>query len=105
MESSVLTLLFAGLLTSMGVKLWLSNCQLGHVAFHREQIPDEFAHIVSSKIHQRTADYTLTKGRFGLVQPAVNALVLLVWTFWGGFNALKVSLRVLVLPGFGSLAY
>ena len=105
-----LTLLFAAaLLASLAVKLWLATRQMRHVAAHRDAVPAAFAGAVSLQAHQRAADYTLAKGRFGLLTMAFGSAVLLGWTLLGGLDALNTVLRDAVqplLPGrWGDLAY
>jgi len=106
MSPTPLTLLFAAaLVLSLAVKFWLSTRQMRHVAAHRNQVPAAFASDVSLAAHQRAADYTLAKGRFGLLATAFGSAVLLGWTLLGGLDALNSVLRDAVQPRFGSLAY
>ena len=102
----VLTLVFAAaLLASLLVKFWLATRQMRHVAAHRNAVPSAFAQTISLSAHQRAADYTLAKGRFGLIGMTVGAAVLLGWTLLGGLDALNVALRDALQPRFGDLAY
>ena len=101
-----LTLVFAAaLLASLLVKFWLATRQMRHVAAHRNAVPGAFAQTISLNAHQRAADYTLAKGRFGLIGMMVGATVLLGWTLLGGIDALNVALREALQPRFGDLAY
>lgn len=101
-----LTLVFtAALLASLLVKFWLATRQMRHVAAHRDAVPDAFAQTISLAAHQRAADYTLAKGRFGLISMAVGAAVLLGWTLLGGIDALNIALRDALQPRFGNLVY
>jgi len=101
-----LTLVFAAaLLASLLVKFWLATRQMRHVAAHRNAVPGAFAQTISLSAHQRAADYTLAKGRFGLIGMMVGATVLLGWTLLGGIDALNVALREALQPRFGNLAY
>jgi STE24 endopeptidase len=43
--------------------------------------------------HQRAADYTLVKARFGLVELAWGAALILAWTLLGGLSALNQALQ------------
>ncbi|MGA0609166.1 M48 family metallopeptidase [Caldimonas sp. KR1-144] len=83
----------AFLLASLAVKLWLASRQIRHVARHRDAVPAPFAETVSLAAHQRAADYTIAKLRFGLVQTAFSTAVLLGWTLLGGLGALDAWLR------------
>ncbi len=106
MNSMHVTLAFAAaLLLSLATQLWLSTRQMRHVAQHRSAVPAAFANTVSLQTHQRAADYTLAKGRFGLWSTALSAAVLLGWTLLGGLDALNTVVRDAVLPGWGALAY
>lgn len=106
MHASTLTLVFAAvLLASLAVKYWLATRQMRHVAAHRDAVPAPFAGSVSIAAHQKAADYTLAKGRFGLLSTAIGAAVLLGWTLLGGLDALNGALREAIQPRFGDMAY
>jgi len=106
MQSSALTLLFAAaLMASLLVKFWLATRQMRHVAAHRDFVPAAFAQTITLAAHQKAADYTLTKGRFGLLTTAFGAAVLLGWTLLGGLDALNVLVRDAIEPRFGIMAY
>ena len=106
MNASDLTLLFAAaLLASLLVKFWLATRQIRHVAAHRGAVPGAFASTITLAAHQRAADYTLAKGRFGLLSMAFGAAVLLGWTLLGGIDLLNQWLLASVQPRFGAMAY
>jgi STE24 endopeptidase len=106
MESNVLSGLFvAALVLSLLVKFWLATRQMRHVAAHRGAVPAAFAGRVSLEAHQKAADYTLEKGRFGLLSAAFGAAVLLGWTLLGGLHFLNALVYDAVFPRFGELAY
>jgi STE24 endopeptidase len=106
MPSLPLTLLFAAaLVLSLAVKLWLATRQMRHVAAHRNTVPAAFAGAVTLAAHQRAADYTLAKGRFGLLATAFASVVLLGWTLLGGLDLLNVAVRDAVEPRWGTMAY
>ena len=97
--SLLLTLLFAlALLLGLALKFWLATRQVRHVARHRAAVPAAFAATVSLAAHQKAADYTLAKTRFGLLETAFGAAVLLGWTLLGGLDALNQFL----LQGLGA---
>ena len=86
----MLSLAFAvALAASLLVKFWLATRQIRHVAAHRGQVPPAFAGNVTLSAHQKAADYTVARSRFGLLALAFNAAVLLGWTLLGGLNALN----------------
>jgi STE24 endopeptidase len=106
MQSYALTLLFAAaLMASLLVKFWLATRQMRHVAAHRDAVPTAFAQTITVAAHQKAADYTLAKGRFGLLTTAFGAAVLLGWTLLGGLDALNVTVRDAIEPRFGAMAY
>ena len=106
MAPTLLTLLFAtALVASLAIKFWLATRQMRHVAAHRNRVPAAFASAVSLAAHQRAADYTLAKSRFGLLAMAFGSVVLLGWTLLGGLDALNVMVRDWVQPSLGNLAY
>lgn len=91
--SSALTLAFAVfLVASLVVKFWLASRQVRYVATHRDAVPAPFNGIVSLPAHQKAADYTIAKGRLGILETAVAAAVLLAWTLLGGLDALNQAL-------------
>jgi STE24 endopeptidase len=92
-------LLVLGLLT----KFYLASRQIRHVAGHREHVPAAFAASISLEAHQKAADYTLAKARFGLLELAFGAAVLLGWTLLGGIDALNQALLHSGLASYGSL--
>jgi len=106
MQSSTLSLLFAAaLLASLAAKFWLATRQMRHVAAHRDQVPAAFTGTVTLDAHRRGADYTLAKGRFGLLTTAFGTLVLLGWTLLGGLDTLNQALLDAMQPRFGNWAY
>ena len=106
MQPALFTWAFvAALLLSLGVKFWLATRQMRHGAAHRDQVPAAFSGTVTLPAHRKAADYTLAKGRFGLLTTAFGTAVLLGWTLLGGLDALNVLLRDLVPPAWGHLAY
>ena len=81
MPPFVFSLVFAALLLiHLGLKLWLANRQIRHVAQHRHQVPADFASSISLETHQKAADYTLAKLRVGHWDLAIDAAMLLGWT-------------------------
>ncbi len=106
MSTTPITLAFsAALLLSLLAKLWLATRQMRHVAAHRDQVPAAFVNTVTPDAHRRAADYTLAKGRFGLLSTAFGTALLLGWTLLGGLDALNQWLLGAVQPRFGSMAY
>ena len=106
MSSPVLTLCFAvALVASLLTKFWLATRQARHVAGHRAAVPAAFRDTVTLAGHQKAADYTLAKGRLGLLGTAFGAAVLLGWTLLGGLDVLNGTLRDAIAPRWGDMAY
>ncbi|MGJ7520224.1 M48 family metallopeptidase [Variovorax sp. LT1P1] len=79
----------AALLAGLAVKFWLATRQIRHVARHRDAVPAAFASTMTRDAHQKAADYTIAKSRFGLVEMAWSAAMLLAWTLLGGLDILN----------------
>ena len=94
----VLKLVGGAYLVWLGVQLWLATRQMRYVVQHRHAVPGVFATHVSLHAHQKAADYTLAKGRFGLLTMALGAAVLLGWTLLGGLDTLNSALLEHLLP-------
>ncbi len=106
MQSSFVTGAFAAaLMLSLAVKLWLTTRQMRHVATRRDHVPPAFVGVVTAQAHRKAADYTLAKGRLGLITTAFGSAVLLGWTLLGGLDALNIALRDLLLPRYGAMVY
>ena len=94
------TLAFALALTlSLILKFWLASRQIRHVAQKRSAVPDPFAQKITLAAHQKAADYTVTKVRFGLLELAWGAVIALAWTLLGGLSALNLLLADLLGHG------
>ena len=106
MQSLWLTVTFAAaLLLTAALKLWLATRQMRHVAAHRAEVPAAFAATVPLAAHQKAADYTLVRARFGLLSLAIGSALLLAWTLLGGLDALNTLVRDAVQPRLGGMAY
>jgi len=99
-SSLAFSVLFAVfLILSLAVRFWLGSRHIRHVLAHRSAVPAEFAEKISLYAHQKAADYTVAKTRFGLIALAVNAAVLVGFTLLGGLQYLSVTLYELTGPG------
>ncbi|MDP3170964.1 MAG: M48 family metallopeptidase [Polaromonas sp.] len=102
--SLLLTLLFsAALVLGLLTRFYLASRQIRHVARHRDAVPAAFAATITLASHQKAADYTISKARFGLLELAWGAAVLLAWTLLGGIDALNQALASSGLADYGSL--
>ena len=83
--SSLFTLAFAvALVASLGIRFWLAARQISHVRAHRDATPAAFASRVDTTAHRKAADYTVAKQRLGMLETAVDAVVLVAITLGGG---------------------
>ena len=91
--SFTLTLCLAvALVLGLVLKFWLASRQIRHVAQHRNSVPTAFANNITLAAHQKAAAYTVAKARFGLLEMALGAAILLGWTLLGGLSALNQAL-------------
>ncbi len=89
MTSHAFTLIFVFFLAATLVaRLWLSVRQIRHVAAHRNRVPAQFATDISLPDHQKAANYTTAKSRFGIFMMFIDAFVLLCFTLFGGLEYL-----------------
>jgi len=87
------TLLFlAMLLISTLMRLYLSQRQINYVSQHRAKVPDSFAENISLEDHQKAADYTTTKVKFGRLPLFYDIALLLIWTIGGGLEWLDQNI-------------
>ena len=92
------TLLFlAMLLISTIMRLYLSQRQINTVTQNRSQVPDTFADKISLEDHQKAADYTTTKVKFGRLPLFYDIALLLIWTLGGGLEWLDQNILALEL--------
>ncbi len=81
------TILFLAMLAlSVVIRTWLSQRQISHIMAHRASVPDAFEGKISLDEHQKAADYTVTKTRFGRLPMLYDAGLLLIWTLGGGLD-------------------
>ncbi len=83
------SLVFLGALALMvALRVWLGARQVAHIAAHRGSVPEQFSDRISLSAHQRAADYSIIRTRFGRLALAVEIAVLLAFTLGGGLQAL-----------------
>ncbi len=92
------TLLFlAMLLISTLMRLYLSHRQIRFVSQHRGKVPASFSANISLDEHQKAADYTTAKVKFGRLPLLYEVALLLIWTLGGGLNWLDQNIIALEL--------
>ncbi|MBK8817035.1 MAG: M48 family metallopeptidase [Methylococcaceae bacterium] len=85
MNSFTLIFLLA-LVICYATQFWLSKRQFDYVLNHRSAVPDAFKDRVSLEAHQKAADYTVEKGRLGIIDSIIGIVFLLLLTIGGGIN-------------------
>jgi STE24 endopeptidase len=86
MNSFTIIFLIA-LAISYSVQFWLARRQSHCVAEHRSAVPDAFKDKVSLEAHQKAADYTIEKGKLGIIDGVIGVILLLLLTLGGVMNA------------------
>jgi STE24 endopeptidase len=100
MSSSAFSVLFVGfLVVTLVVRFWLGSRNIRHVLSHRSTVPTEFAGKIPLHAHQKAADYTVAKTKFGLFMLVVNTAVLIGFTLLGGLQWLSTTLFQLTGAG------
>lgn len=70
------------------LRLYLAYRQISYVLARRCKVPKQFSERVELSAHQKAADYTAQRTRFGILTLAVETGLLLAFTFGGGLQAL-----------------
>jgi STE24 endopeptidase len=86
-------------IASFGLRHWLSQRQIRHVAVHRHSVLTEFAAQITLAEHQKAADYTIAKLRLGILENGVSAVILIAFTLMGGLQILNMGLLELLGEG------
>lgn len=81
------------------VRFWLASRQIRHVLAHRNAVPAEFAERIPLAAHQKAADYTVARTKFGLLALLVNTVVLIGFTLFGGLQWLSEQIFQIIGPG------
>ena len=79
----------AALIFATVAQLWLALRQMHHVSRHRGAVPEEFSSSIALSAHEKAADYTLAKGRLGMLDILVGTALLCALTLGGGLQALS----------------
>jgi STE24 endopeptidase len=91
--SSAFSILFVTFfVATLALRFYLAHRQVRHVMRHRSAVPAEFASTIPLDAHQKAADYTVAKTRFGIAALLFNSLVLIGFTLLGGLQWLSEHL-------------
>ncbi len=100
MYSLAFSILFVSfIILTLLVRFWLASRQLRHVLAHRSAVPAEFAEKIPLAAHQKAADYTIARTRYGLLTLMINTLVLIGFTLLGGLQWLSLQIFQVTGPG------
>ncbi|MBA5690360.1 M48 family metallopeptidase [Rugamonas apoptosis] len=100
MYSLAFSILFVSfLILTLLVRFWLASRHIRHVLRHRAAVPAEFAQTIPLAAHQKAADYTVAKTKFGLLGLLINTVVLVGFTLLGGLQWLSVAVYQYTGPG------
>ncbi len=101
MTTSLFTIIFlAALVLSTALRLWLGVRHMRHVRARRGEVPAEFDAQVTLADHERAADYTVAKGRLGLIEILIEATLLLVFTMGGLLQSIDAVLHAWLGMGY-----
>src|ERR1700689_922971 len=75
----VVLVIFAAIILSGALDIYLERRQARAVAAHRESVPAAFAGEVSLDEHRRAADYTLARTRLAMAQTGFDTGLAVVW--------------------------
>ncbi|MGS5088209.1 M48 family metallopeptidase [Hydrogenophaga sp. A37] len=89
----------AALVLGLVVRTVLTSRQIRHVVRHRDRVPEPFVATIGLDAHRKAADYTVAKARFGMLEAALEAFLLLGWTLLGGLHWLNQTLLAWMGPG------
>ncbi len=91
--SSAFSVLFIAFLAlSVVVQFWLASRHIRHILTHRNVVPPQFTAKIPLSAHQKAADYTIAKTKFGMLTLVVNTAVLIGFTLLGGLQYLSITL-------------
>ncbi len=100
MYSLAFSILFVSfIILTLLVRFWLASRQLRHVLAHRSAVPAEFAEKIPLAAHQKAADYTIARTKYGMLTLMINTLVLIGFTLLGGLQWLSLQIFQVTGPG------
>lgn len=88
MTSNFSLLFIAAVILTLAARLWLTSRHIRHVIAHRDRVPTDFAERISLAAHQKAANYTVDRSKFGILGSLADSALLLALTLGGGIAAL-----------------
>ena len=99
-EPNAFTWIFLAVLAAAtGIRLWLAARQMRHVRAHRDAVPPSFAGAIPLEAHQKAADYSVAKGRLGVLEMLAGVAMLLLLTLGGLLEAMAQGWARWLEPG------
>ena len=99
MSNAFTWVFLVALALATATRLWLAQRQVRHVSSHRDALPASFADAIPLSAHQKAADYTVAKARFGMIDTLIGVALLLVLTLGGGLQWLGERWTAWFAPG------
>ncbi len=88
-NTQVVTSIF---LCALGIKevleAYLEKRNTRYIYAHRNKVPERFQDVITLEEHQKAAEYARAKGQAGRWFRTMDLIILLLWTFGGGLQAL-----------------
>jgi STE24 endopeptidase len=75
----VAALIFAAIISSGLLELYLERRQLSFVAAHKNKVPAAFANQLTLDEHDRAADYTIARTKISMVQKGFDTIIAVAW--------------------------
>ena len=85
------------LAVSLTLRFWLARRHIAYVTAHRATVPDAFGDRIGLSAHQKAANYTIARTRFGVIEMLLEMGVLLALTLGGILDAMATSTGLLPL--------
>ena len=93
------SIFLAFLVLGLFTQFYLAQRQVQSALKHRHAVPKGFELLVSLESHQKAADYTVAKLRFGLLENIVSKVLLIALTVLGLIYFIHLELLAYFAPG------
>jgi STE24 endopeptidase len=88
-------LFFVFLFLKVVIQVLLNKRNISHVLRNRAQVPEDFKDQINLDEHQKAADYTVAKNKFGNLSLIFEVVILLLWLPAGLLNRLDLYIQTL----------
>ena len=112
--TAVGSLIILAIITSGCFGVYLRLRQIQNVSRNRNTVPQDFVREVSLSDHQRAADYTIERTRFGIAELVFDTLISILWlTAWlsplylfvAHYSESSITRSVMVVLSFGIISH